>query len=202
MQAAQLQVAQLMRIVVVDCADRVLEFEVPQHYTVGNLYAKLSEARWQGFGWPGSEGRLIFRSNMHLRPNCLLTDHGVGDGSVLYAVKVGENTLQVAVNCSWPQQILTHVDVDIGSKYVHAGDAVGSLRALLAGRLRVPLSSFDLLAGNKLLHPSKDGELLKNVLNVAHPDLRVTQKVLAAVGPVPQPVARKRKVEAGSDDDD
>jgi hypothetical protein len=81
---------------------------------------------------------------------------------------------------------------------------VGSLRELLAGRLTVPLFSFDLLASNKLLRPSEDGKLLKHVLNVAHPALRVREKALAVASPVIQPAARKRTVEElleGSGDD-
>jgi hypothetical protein len=201
MQAAQLQLGpQLMKVAVIDCADRVFAFVVPSHCTVGGLHAKLDGARRKGFEWPGEEGRLVYQSNMHLRPNWLLTDHGIGDGSVLYAVRVSRNTLQITVNCSWPQQLSTHVDVDIGS-CLYDGHAVGSLRELLAGRLRVPLFSFDLIAGDKLLRPSEDGKLLKNVLNIAHPALRVRDKVLAGAGPGLQPAARKRKVEEGSGDD-
>eukprot|EP00953_Heterococcus_sp_UTEX-ZZ885_P004229 2784-Heterococcus_DN1.PRE.3 len=203
MQAAQLQRGpHMMKIVVVDCAGKGAKVFVPSHCTVANLHARLDGARLQGsFEWPGDEGRLVFQSNMHLRPNWLLTDYGVSDGCVLFAVKIGRNLRQFAVNCSWPQQMITHVDVDIGSCCVHPGESVGSLRELMGGRLKVPLFTFDLLAGDKLLHPSEDGKLLKNVLNIAHPALRVREKVLAVAGPGLQPAACKRKVEEGSGDD-
>eukprot|EP00953_Heterococcus_sp_UTEX-ZZ885_P004231 2784-Heterococcus_DN1.PRE.5 len=167
---------------------------LPKTCTVGNLEARLqASSKNSGSGWPAwpesLRARLTFGSNMHLRSNRLLRAYGIGDGSVLHVGRPGKQSTQMAVTL--PLNI-TYVDVTPES------DTLGSLRELLARRQQLSRNDFDLCADGEILDVAQDNRLLKTVVNLTHPELTVTMKVVSR--PVtrsqPQAAAHKRKADA------